>query len=60
MAEKEFIVIKIGGRAAAPESLQLLAHEMASQQEQYNFIFVHGGGAEVSRISGVFGLDPVF
>lgn len=55
------VLIKIGGRAASDqEALSALASEMAALKDDYNFIFVHGGGAEVTKISEVFGLEAVF
>lgn len=55
------VLIKIGGRAASDEAaLADLAAEMAALQDQYSFFFVHGGGAEVTKISALFGLEAVF
>lgn len=55
------IVIKIGGRAASnQEALKALIQEMAKLQKEYNFIMVHGGGAEVSKATKVYGLEPTF
>ncbi len=55
------VLIKIGGRAASDEAaLSALAEEMAELQNEYSFFFIHGGGAEVTRISAVFGLEAVF
>jgi acetylglutamate kinase len=55
------VVVKIGGRAASVEAaLRDLAREMAALKERFRFLLVHGGGAEVSRVSKVFGLEPVF
>lgn len=55
------VLIKIGGRVASDtQALEALASEMAGLKEQYSFIFVHGGGAEVTKISSVFGLEAVF
>ena len=55
------VLIKIGGRAASDEAaLSALAAEMAGLKEQYSFFFVHGGGAEVTKVSAVFGLEAVF
>ena len=59
--KKDTVLIKIGGRAAAAESsLADLVREMADLKNRYDFILVHGGGAEVSRITKIFGLEPVF
>jgi len=55
------ILIKIGGRAAsAGETLGELVREMADLGKNYDFILVHGGGAEVSRVTKIFGIEPVF
>lgn len=55
------VLIKIGGRAASDDkALAALASEMATLKNDYNFIFVHGGGAEVTRISEIFGHSAVF
>ena len=55
------VLIKIGGRAASDESaLAALASEMAELKYDYNFFFVHGGGAEVTKVSKIFGLEAVF
>ncbi|MDC7126183.1 MAG: acetylglutamate kinase [Spirochaetales bacterium] len=55
------VLIKIGGRAASDEAaLKALALEMAQMQNDCSFYFVHGGGAEVTRISEIFGLKAVF
>ena len=57
----EKVLIKIGGRAASDRTaLASLAAEMKSLEKSYSFFFVHGGGAEVTRVSEVFGLEAVF
>jgi acetylglutamate kinase len=59
--EKPLVVVKIGGRAAGAEDvLKELVRDMAALREAYGFFFVHGGGAEVSRVTKIFGLQPVF
>lgn len=59
--KKSRIVVKIGGRAASAEaSLRDLVREMAELRDRYDFLLVHGGGAEVSRVTKIFGLEPVF
>jgi acetylglutamate kinase len=59
--EKETVTIKIGGQAATDaESLALLVREIGALVSSYSFIVVHGGGAEVSRVSKIFGLEPSF
>ncbi len=55
------VLIKIGGRVAEDkEVLSSLASEMSALQADFSFFLVHGGGAEVTRISKVFGLEAVF
>ena len=55
------ILIKIGGRAAADRSaFTHLAKEIIKLQDDCSFFFVHGGGAEVTKISSVFGLKAEF
>jgi acetylglutamate kinase len=59
--KKNRIVIKIGGKAAAAESsLNSLVREMGEMRKDYDLVLVHGGGAEVSRVTKVFGIEPVF
>jgi acetylglutamate kinase len=59
--DKDLIVVKIGGRAAAAgEALKDLAADIAGLRESFRFFLVHGGGAEVSRVTKIFGLQPVF
>jgi len=61
MGKKSRVLIKIGGKAAAAESsLRDLIREMAALRDRHEFILVHGGGAEVSRVTRIFGLEPVF
>ena len=58
---KEIAVIKIGGKAAYEAGpLKALIREMSKLKERYHFIMIHGGGNEVSRISELFGMKPVF
>jgi len=59
--EKGIIVIKMGGRPATDDAGQrLFAGELAAILSSYLVVVVHGGGAEVSRVSRIFGLEPVF
>ena len=58
--EKSLVVMKIGGRAAESEALKALAKEMAFLEGRHRFLIVLGGGAEVTRISRLFGLSPRF
>jgi acetylglutamate kinase len=58
---KKIIVIKTGGRAASDRgAMKELFMEMKQLSDKYSFVFVHGGGAEVSRISKIFGHEPQF
>lgn len=58
---EDIAVIKIGGRAASEKAalLQFL-EEMSTLSSRYRFIIVHGGGAEVTKVTAKFGLTPVF
>lgn len=61
LSKKPYLVIKIGGRPAAHlERLRELFLDMQSLQDAYSLVLVHGGGAEVSEVSRMFGLEPVF
>jgi acetylglutamate kinase len=58
---KTTVALKIGGKAASTETaLKALIRDMASLKENCRFLLVHGGGAEVSRVTKIFGLEPVF
>lgn len=55
------VCIKVGGRAAADEgALSALIEEMAGLSVDFRFFLVHGGGAEVTRVSALFGLTATF
>ncbi|WP_319476412.1 acetylglutamate kinase [Marispirochaeta aestuarii] len=57
----EICIIKIGGRPLAdPESLKVLCRELEKISRETPVAVIHGGGSEVSRISRIFGLEPVF
>jgi acetylglutamate kinase len=57
----EIIVVKIGGRAADREDrLRELCAEMAALGSGVRFLLVHGGGSEVTRISGAMGFRSIF
>jgi acetylglutamate kinase len=57
----EICIIKIGGRPLAdPHSLKILCGELEKIRRETVVAVVHGGGSEVSRISRIFGLEPVF
>lgn len=59
--KKTITLIKIGGRAASENQVILaLFREMDGLKSDNSFILVHGGGAEVSRISSHFGFSPRF
>lgn len=58
---KKKVLIKIGGRAAENiESLNSLAQEMKELSGNYDFFFVHGGGAMVSEVQRDYGIEPFF
>ena len=60
-AKSDIIVIKIGGKPATNDAVQrLFAGELAAVSANSRVVIVHGGGAEVSRVSKALGLDPVF
>lgn len=51
----------MGGKAASSkETLAELIDELGELRKSYRFVFVHGGGTEVTKISEVFGLKPAF
>jgi acetylglutamate kinase len=55
------VCIKLGGRVAADEKvLDDFIKELKSLQSGYDFVLIHGGGAEVSRVSRIFEIEPVF
>ena len=55
------VCIKIGGRAASQkDALDALAGEVRRLAAERNVLIVHGGGADVTSISKVFGLEAVF
>ena len=59
--ERPVVCVKIGGRALEDAStVGGLAKEIVRLNDRYRCVTVHGGGAEISRISGVFGLSPEF
>lgn len=61
MNTKPYILVKIGGKAASDESaFSSLCEEISSFKDMYSFIMVHGGGAEVTRVSEVFGYKAGF
>ncbi|MDX9799941.1 MAG: acetylglutamate kinase [Spirochaetia bacterium] len=58
---KKIIVIKSGGKAASgKKEMASLFREMRQLEDKYSFVFVHGGGAEVTRVSKIFGLEAKF
>lgn len=59
--EKAIIGIKIGGKPAANEELiEKLISEMATLSSLYHFIFIHGGGAEVTEAAKRFNIEAQF
>lgn len=59
--KKPVLVLKIGGRVTeSKDSLMELAKELATLMQGYRLVLIHGGGAEVSKITKKFGLEPVF
>ena len=58
---RPIICIKIGGRVVTDErALDQFILELKELRENYEILLIHGGGAEVSRVSRIFGLEPVF
>lgn len=59
--EKKIITIKIGGvMAKDTKTLKQLALELKSLMHEYCPLIVHGGGRELSEITRIFGIQPVF
>ena len=59
--ETEILCIKIGGRAAAdPIAFHNCINEIAGLRDEFHFVIIHGGGAEVSKMSEKFGIKPEF
>jgi acetylglutamate kinase len=55
------ILVKIGGSAAEDrESLGALCDELKDVWRENRIVLVHGGGAEVTRVSHLFGIEAVF
>jgi acetylglutamate kinase len=55
------VLVKLGGRAAdREECLRELFAEMAALSDRFRFLLVHGGGAEVTRLSRSLGIEAVF
>jgi len=55
------IVVKIGGKAAENrESLGALCDELRDVSREQRLVLVHGGGAEVTAVSNLFGFEAVF
>jgi acetylglutamate kinase len=58
---RDLAVVKIGGKAAGEEDrLREMAAEMAALAKGWRFVVVHGGGAEVTAVSKLFGLEVAF
>lgn len=60
MTMKKIIILKIGGRSAGPEILSRLAGDMKSLEREFQFVLVHGGGAEVTDLSARLGITSRF
>jgi acetylglutamate kinase len=59
--DRPVVTVKIGGRMAEEEaSLRELALDLKDLQARQHVVLVHGGGAEVSRLSRELGIEPVF
>ncbi len=55
------VCVKLGGRVAADEkALDTFIIELKSLLGGFDFVLIHGGGAELSRISRIFDIEPVF
>jgi acetylglutamate kinase len=55
------ILVKIGGKAAEDRTrLGALCDELKDVSRENRLVLVHGGGAEVTKVSRTFGLKPVF
>lgn len=58
---KKNICVKLGGRAATDvRAITSLVVEMSKLAAEHHFVLVHGGGAEVSKVSRIYGLEPRF
>lgn len=61
MKQEKTVCVKIGGRAASrKDKLAAFARETAEACRRANVVVIHGGGADVTRVSRVFGLEAVF
>lgn len=59
--EKKTVCLKIGGGYISESGiLENLALNIRNIRNDYNFVLIHGGGAEVSGFSQKIGLKPVF
>lgn len=55
------VTVKIGGKMAEEEAqLRSFAADLADLRAEAHLLLVHGGGAEVSRISRQLGFEPIF
>ena len=58
---KPLITVKIGGKTAEDaDQLKPFAADLEDLSVDHHFLIVHGGGAEVSRISSQLGFEPRF
>ena len=55
------VCVKLGGRVAADEKvLDIFIGELKNLRDEYNFALIHGGGSEITRVSKIFNIEPVF
>lgn len=60
MKKHRTVVIKIGGRAVETDLIEDLCHEIAKLARATQVVVVHGGGAELTRVSQLFGIQARF
>lgn len=59
--EKPIICIKIGGKPAGNNQIIFnIAKEIKTLLGQYSFVFIHGGGSEVTAAAKQFGIEAQF
>ena len=59
--DKQVVCIKFGARALeAPRTVAEIATELGQLQTEYRCVVIHGGGAEVTKLSETFGITPQF
>ena len=58
---RSMVAVKIGGRFFANRKLLgNFADELHRLSKEFQFLVIHGGGNEVTELSGKLGLEPVF